>query len=236
MPLKIPIFPLNVILFPGMQLPLHIFEPRYQLMVRRCLAGDYFDCDKAFGVALIVAGREGESETVPAPVGCIADITQSVAMPDGRFNLMCVGRRRFEIISLREEDNYLVGSIEWLDDERGEAINAHDDLIEAARTRSALESYLQAIAHNAGSLAPDVMQLEIPSSPEDFSMWVAALLPLAPHEKQPLLETTSTLHRLQREYSLLRRAEVIQRAFTKRTDFLRQSGDLNTADQLASLN
>jgi Lon protease-like protein len=236
MPLEIPIFPLNVILFPGMQLPLHIFEPRYQLMVRRCLEGDYFDVPKAFGVALIVAGREGETETMPAPVGCLADITQSTPLPDGRFNLMCVGSRRFEIISLREEDDYLVGTIEWLDDERGEAVNAHDDLIEAQRTRGALESYLTTIAQNAGSPAPDVMQLEIPSSPEDFSMWVAALLPLSPQEKQPLLETTSTLNRLQQEYSLLRRAEVIQRAYLKRSDLLRRSGDLGTADQLASLN
>jgi Lon protease-like protein len=236
MPLEIPIFPLNVILFPGMQLPLHIFEPRYQLMVQRCLAGDYFDVPQAFGVALIVAGREGESETMPTPVGCLADITQSVSLPDGRFNLMCVGRRRFEIISLREEDGYLVGNIEWLDDERGEAVNAHDDLIEARRTRGALENYLAAIAQNAGSLAPDVMQLEIPSSPEDFSMWVAALLPLSPQEKQPLLETASTLNRLQQEYSLLRRAEVIQRAYLKRADLLRRSGDPGATDQLASLN
>ena len=236
MPFEIPIFPLNVILFPGMQLPLHIFEPRYQLMMQRCLDGDHFDLDKAFGVALIAAGREGETDTMPAPVGCVADITQSAPMPDGRINLMCVGRRRFEILSLREEDNYLVGNIEWLDDERGEAINARDDLIEAQRTRKALESYLAAIAQNAGSLAPDMMQLEIPSSPEDFSMWVAALLPLSPYEKQPLLESTSTLLRLQQEYSLLRRAEVIQRAYFKRADLLRQAGNSATADQLASLN
>jgi Lon protease-like protein len=236
MPLEIPIFPLNVILFPGMQLPLHIFEPRYKLMVQRCLDGDYFDIPRAFGVALMVAGREGESETMPAPIGCMADIMQSTPLPDGRINLMCVGRRRFEILSLREEDDYLVGNVEWLDDERGEAVNTHDDLIEAQRTRGALESYLASIAQNAGSLAPDVMQLEIPSSPEVFSMWVAALLPLSAHEKQPLLETTSTLQRLQREYSLLRRAEVIQRAYFKRADFLQQSGNPDGVDQFASLN
>jgi Lon protease-like protein len=236
MPFEIPIFPLNVVLFPGMQLPLHIFEPRYQLMMQRCLNGDDFELEKAFGVALIVLGREGESETMPAPVGCVADITQSAALADGRMNLMCVGRRRFAIVGLREEDEYLIGSVEWLDDERGEAVNAHDDLLEAQRTRGALESYLAAIAQNAGSLAPDMMQLEIPSSPEDFSMWVAALLPLSPHEKQPLLETTSTLQRLQQEYSLLRRAEIIQRAYFKREGLLRQLGGSDAADQFASLN
>ncbi len=236
MPLEIPIFPLNVILFPGMQLPLHIFEPRYQLMVRRCLDGDYLDAPKAFGVSLIVAGREGESQTIPAPVGCLADITQSTPLPDGRINLMCVGRRRFEISTLREEDDYLIGNVNWLDDERGEAVNVRDNSLEAQRTRSALENYLAAVAQNAGSVAPDVMRLEIPDSPEELSMWVAALLPLSAHEKQPLLETTSTLSRLQQEYSLLRRAEVIQRAFFKRVNLFKQIGDSSVTDQFASLN
>lgn len=233
---EIPIFPLNVVLFPGMQLPLHIFEPRYQLMVRRCMDGNYFTIDRAFGVALLVSGREGEAGTFPATTGCLADITQSVPLPDGRVNLMAQGRRRFEIHSLRTEDEYLIGDVSWLDDESGEAVNASDEILEAKRTRVALESYLAAIAENAGSLAPDMMQLEIPSSPTDFSMWVAALLPLAPHEKQPLLETTSTLSRLQQEYSLLRRAEVIQRAYFRRAAFLRQSSDPNAPDQFASLN
>lgn len=236
MPLEIPIFPLNVVLFPGMQLPLHIFEPRYRLMVQRALDGGFFDLDKAFGVALIVAGREGESETRPASVGCLAEMTQFTSLADGRFNLMCTGQRRFEIVSLREEDDYLIGQVEWLDDERGEAVNAHDLSQEAQRTRNALGSYLAALAQNAGSLAPDLMQQAVPSSPEEFSMWAATLLPLSPIEKQPLLETTSTLQRLQREYSLLRRAEVIQRAYFKRIQLLQQFGDAESADQFASLN
>ena len=232
MTFEIPIFPLHVVLFPGMQLPLHIFEPRYRAMIARCLEGESFGVERAFGVAMMVSGREGKSNTSPADVGCLAHITQVSALPDGRYNLMANGERRFVIKSLRDEDEYLIGKVEWLDDDPDEEY-VRD---EAARTRAALESYLRAIAENSGSLAPDMMQLEIPVSPTEFSMWVAALLPLPPHEKQPLLETTSTLNRLLREYSLLQRAEVIQRAYFRRAAFLRQTNDPSASDQFASLN
>ena len=200
-------------------------------MIARCLNGD-FDIERAFGVAMMVSGREGESNTVPAEVGCLAHIAQISSLPDGRYNLMANGERRFVIKSLREEDDYLIGTVEWLDDEEGEEFVSD----EAVRTRAALESYLRAIAESSGSLAPDMMQLEIPVSPSEFSMWVAALLPLPPHEKQPLLEMTSPTNRLLREYSLLQRAEVIQRAYFRRAAFLRQTNDPSASDQFASLN
>lgn len=231
MAFEIPIFPLHVVLFPGMQLPLHIFEPRYCAMIARCLEGD-FEVERAFGVAMMISGREGEAETFPADVGCLAHIAQVSTLPDGRYNIMANGERRFVIQSLREENGYLIGLVEWLDDEKNEEFVEE----EVARTRGALENYLRAIAENSGTLAPDMMQLEIPVSPVEFSMWVAALLPLPPHEKQPLLETISTTQRLLREYSLLQRAEVIQRAFFRRAAFLRQTRDPNASDQFASLN
>jgi len=232
MTFEIPIFPLNVVLFPGMQLPLHIFEQRYCTMISRCLDGESFGVELAFGVAMMVSGRGGDDNTYPANVGCLAHIAQVATLPDGRYNLMATGQRRFVIRSLREEDDYLVGTVEWLEDE-GENEYADD---EASRTRAALESYLQATAENSGAMSPDMMQLEIPISPYELSMWVAALLPLPPQEKQPLLETTSTIQRLLREYSLLKRSEVIQRAFFRRAAFLRQSNDPHAADQFASLN
>ena len=231
MTFEIPIFPLNVVLFPGMQLPLHIFEQRYCTMIARCLEAENFGVERAFGVAMMLSGREGES-VFPTDIGCLAHIAQIATLPDGRYNLLATGQRRFVIRSLREEDEYFVGTVEWLEDE-GEGEFAED---EAKRTRGALESYMRATAENSGALSPDMMQLEIPISPYDLSMWVAALLPLPPQEKQPLLEITSTTQRLQREYSLLKRSEVIQRAFFRRASFLRQSNDPNAADQFASLN
>src|SRR4028119_1240665 len=108
MSFELPIFPLSVVLFPGMPLPLHIFEPRYRLMMSRVLDGD-----RTFGVALIVDGLEGFPSTLPAPIGCTAEIVEDTVLPDGRMNLQSEGRRRFRLLSVRGEDGYLIGTAEW---------------------------------------------------------------------------------------------------------------------------
>jgi ATP-dependent Lon protease len=233
MSFELPLFPLNVVLFPRMPLPLHIFEPRYRLLTRRCLEGGHFPIERAFGVTMIVAGQEGTSDALPAEVGCTAQITAVTPMTDGRFNLHTVGGRRFQVLSRRIVDEYWVGDCRWLDDlEDGEDLST-----QVARVRSALHDYLRAVAEGAGVSTPDLAQLEVPLSSLEFSMWIAALLPLAPPEKQPLLEMTSTAARLEEEYTLLRRAQVIQRAYSRRE--AAASGDGSTAanaDQFVSLN
>jgi Lon protease-like protein len=230
MPFELPLFPLNVVLFPGMPLSLHIFEPRYRLLTRRCLEGGHFPVERVFGVTLIAEGQEGRENTVPSEIGCTARISHVAPLPDGRFNLQTVGERRFRVLSRRMEDEYWVGQVEWFDDLQ-QSSPLED---EATRVRGALDGYLRAIAEGAGVGVPDLAQLEVPSSPEAFSMWIAALLPLAPQEKQPLLELAVTASRLQTEYSLLRRAEVIQRAYARReASTPRQHAD---ADQFISLN
>ena len=85
---EVPIFPLDVVLFPGMALPLHIFEPRYRLMTADCLA------DRAsFGVVL--APAEGEDEcALIGRVGTLARISDCERLPEGRFNLLALGMRR----------------------------------------------------------------------------------------------------------------------------------------------
>lgn len=232
MPIEIPIFPLQVVLFPGMQLPLHIFEPRYQLMLRRCLEGSRFEIDRAFGVAVPMHELANQNEIIPAPVGCLAEITQINSLPDGRSNLITVGRQRFRIHTLRSEDEYYVGDVEFFDDAPEEAAT-HS---ESKRTRGALEQYLAAVAGTSGLQSLDLLQNPAPASAQEFSMWVAALLPLQLHEKQSLLETTSTLHRLQQEYALLRRAEVIQRAYAQRTQEMQNLPGSFNLGQLPSLN
>src|SRR5690348_5066740 len=97
---EVPLFPLNVVLFPGMALPLHIFEPRYRKLTADCLA------DQApFGVVL--AMPEGEfGQEVPARVGTLARIVDYEQLPDGCYNILTVGTRRFEIVELRREKKY----------------------------------------------------------------------------------------------------------------------------------
>lgn len=205
MSFELPIFPLDVVLFPGMPLPLHIFEPRYRLMIQRCL-----DSDRTFGVAHIVEGQEGAPNTFPAHVGTTAEIIEVAPFADGRMNLQTLGQRRFEIVALREEDEYLIGTCEWLDDEPQE-----DDLKDfAAGSRRVLSSYFDALARNT-ELPVNLGEIDIPHEPFALSMFIAAILQLPNAQKQELLEMTSTRVRLELEEFLLERAELVQRAFTK---------------------
>lgn len=207
MSFELPLFPLNVVLFPGMALPLHIFEPRYRLMITRCL-----ESDKTFGVTLIAEGEEGQMNTSPSLVGTAAEIIEATPFPDGRMNLQTIGRRRFRVISVREEDDYLIGLVEWLDDVESErAVPAY-----TIKVRAILERYLKLLMLNAKVSGLEVETVDIPRDPATLSLTVAALLTLSNEEKQDLLEMTSTAARLSYEYALLRRAEIVQLAFAHR--------------------
>lgn len=207
MPFELPIFPLNVVLFPGMPLPLHIFEPRYRRMIGRCLEND-----RTFGVAHIVEGTEGQSGTLPANVGCTAEIVQVTPFADGRMNLQTLGTRRFQILSLREEDDYLIGECEWYEDEPEE-----DGLLGVSmNTRRILSRYFDSLSLNT-ELPAELGELDVPQDPYALSMFIAAVLTLPLHQKQTLLELTSTRNRLELEEFLLERADIVQRAYAKRS-------------------
>jgi len=107
----LPLFPLQVVLFPRTELPLHIFEERYKQMVSEVLRGK-----TEFGV--VQAGEKGIVNT-----GCTATIEKVVKeYPDGRMDLVTIGRRRFEIIMLNDEKPYLRGAVEFFDDEASDPI------------------------------------------------------------------------------------------------------------------
>ena len=104
--MKIPLFPLEVVLFPEAALPLHIFEDRYREMVSVCLAEKI-----AFGV--VCAQREGL-----AVVGCTAEIVRVLEKyPDGRMDILCQGSRRFEIENLDNSRSFLQAEVDFFDDE-----------------------------------------------------------------------------------------------------------------------
>ncbi len=104
----IPLFPLEVVLFPGTPLPLHIFEPRYKLMVKRCL-----EKRTVFGVILT------RSEGI-APVGCTAEIAQVVKKyEDGRLDILTVGQNVYRVLEVFNDQPYLEGAVEYLEDEPG---------------------------------------------------------------------------------------------------------------------
>ena len=104
-PDRIPLFPLNVVLLPGADLPLHIFEPRYRKMVRGCL-----DNKTEFGMLLALS--DGVAGT-----GCTAEILEVVKThDDGRMDILTVGREPFRVVELFTDDPLLEGAVDYLDD------------------------------------------------------------------------------------------------------------------------
>jgi Lon protease-like protein len=172
----LPLFPLHVVLFPGMPMPLHIFEQRYRLMISHCL-----EAGTGFGVVLIRSGREVGEAATPYEVGTMAEIVRHEVLADGRMNLLCVGRERFRIISMGSAEPYLTGEVEPVVDEDVEAGEL------AARVASRVRAFAAAIG------APD---LALPDDPAALSFRVAQIVPMELAERQALLAETSPVARL----------------------------------------
>ena len=110
MPSRLPIFPLSVVLFPTTPLPLHIFEPRYRRMLTDCLEGD-----KSFGIT--PPGADGELPE-PGAVGCVAEVRVNQELPDGRSNIVVVGRARFVLTKVLDEPvPYHVAMVQVFEDQ-----------------------------------------------------------------------------------------------------------------------
>ena len=114
-----PMFPLEVAMLPGEELPLRIFEPRYTAMVSDCLAAD----DPAFGVVLIAAGREVGGGDSRSDVGALAHITECADFGDGRYRLRCVMAERIRVLEWQPDDPYPRAAVEVWPDEPGAAVD-----------------------------------------------------------------------------------------------------------------
>ena len=193
----LPLFPLQVVLFPHMALPLHVFEPRYRQMI-----GDCLEAGHSFGV---VAIREG-SETGPATpydVGTLAKIVRIDRMDDVRMNLLVMGASRFQIVQTADDRPYLRGQIRIIPE-------AGDDLDATARvtetTAIAFREYSNLLRKLVGQQADDA---EPPMEPELLSYLIAAALNLQLPEKQALLAEPRTDARLLLELRMLRKEIVL---------------------------
>jgi hypothetical protein len=173
-----------------MPLPLHIFEPRYRLMIGRCLADD-----RSFGVVLIRAGREVGAQATPCPVGTTAAILHHQRLPDGRYRILTVGADRFRIQALDRAEPYLAGAVEPLP----EPDPPPDAADLAGRLHAEAEAFLAA---TAGDRPPS-----LPSDPVALSYALPPRLGLPLHEQQMLLETVGVGGRLERLAALLAREQ-----------------------------
>ncbi len=189
---ELSLFPLNVVLFPGMSLPLHIFEERYKLMIRQCL-----EEDRTFGVVFIKSGKEVGEPATPFSVGTIARIDRVEPLSNGRMNLTATGQQRFRIRELLQEHPYLKGMVEPLPEEDPEK-TVEPELLKRIQEQAA--AYVQMIIGLRGGW---IREVPTPQEPQSLSYFVAATLQIDPSVRQQLLETPFTPQRLQQELKLL---------------------------------
>jgi len=185
---NLPLFPLRVVLFPGMMLPLHIFEDRYRQMIDDCLVED-----PRFGVALITEGNEVGGSAKVREVGTIARIINVGKYSGGELDIMCVGMQRFRILDFNSDKKYLRASVETFADAPHSSAEL-DDRVRAVR--ALLRQYLDRRGA-AGEMSP-----ELPDEPEALS-FVPGVLDLPLEQKQRLIETDSTAERLDQIVYLL---------------------------------
>jgi len=184
------LFPLNVVLFPGMPLPLRIFEERYKLMIGECL-----DEKAPFGVVLIQEGMEVGGPAKPHPTGTTARITQVERLEEGRMSLATVGERRFRMVDTVHELPYLKGRVRYLPEEMGDIAEGVLD-----RARQLFGEYIRGLAGLRGGW---MRQADVPDDPGRLSYSIAHYLELPPRARQRLLEVPVIGERLQYEVPLL---------------------------------
>jgi ATP-dependent Lon protease len=191
---NLPLFPLPVVLFPGVPLPLHIFEPRYRQMLT-----DIQLSDNMFGLAYFDPSVS-ENEKPPAGhVGCVAEVTETQTFPDGRSTIMTLGVIRYRIESYVERgDPYLVAQVSYFEDDEEDESRLTATAREVAETFTRIAQAVRTINDERASL-PDITDTE----PQRLSFLVAAAMEIEADVKQELLELRSTSERLQRLRTML---------------------------------
>ncbi len=208
---ELPLFPLNLVLFPGMSLPLHIFEERYKAMI-----GDCIDRESPFGVVLIKEGPEVGGPAEPFRIGTTARIAQVQRLEEGRLNLLARGERRFRLVEIVQETPHLVGLVSFVD----EAVGEPDPSVLAAIGEE-YAVFLRHLSTLAGSWNAPV---QVPEDPLTLSFEAVATLTgsieLPQGMRQELLETATAQERLGKLLPLLKRSnELIQEQVEKNNPY-----------------
>ncbi|TCB97962.1 peptidase S16 [Micromonospora zingiberis] len=210
---RLPVFPLATVLFPGLVLPLHIFEERYRALIRH-LMGLPEGSPREFGVVAIRSGWEvapksgrvvpGTGEVTLHEVGCTAELRQVTELTDGGFDIVTVGRRRFRVGQLdHHAAPYLTAEVSWLPEPTGPDEPAS---LLATRVIAVFRQYLGLMRAEAGELTE-----QLPDDPTVLSHLVAATAALTVADRQRLLAIDDTAARLRAELSLLNREAALLR-------------------------
>lgn len=194
---ELPLFPLPVVLFPGVPLPLHIFEPRYRKMLSDIRVGNNF-----FGLSYFDASNAATDFPPAGHVGCVAEVTDTQLLPDGRSNILTIGLVRYRVEEYVEHgDPYLVARVNFFEDEEESDERLTESSRSVAETFARIARAVRIINDERASL-PDISDTE----PQRLSFLVAAAMEIDVELKQELLELESTSERLRRLSDMLGRA------------------------------
>ncbi len=185
---ELPLFPLpEVVLFPTRPLPLHIFEPRYRIMMNTIL-----ESDRRFGVLMV-----DPAKSTLANVGCCAEIIHYQRLPDDRMKMWTLGQQRFRVLEYVREKPYPVGLVEWIED--------HPPAKDLRSMATDVEQLLRDVVRLSAKLTEQNIELpdDLPDLPVELSYWVASNLYGVAVEQQVLLEMQDTATRLEREAEIL---------------------------------
>jgi ATP-dependent Lon protease len=190
---ELPLFPLpDVVLFPQEVLPLHIFEPRYRMLLRTVM-----EEDRRFGVV-----RWDPQSRRMASVGCCAEILHCQTQDDDRSNIVTMGQQRFRVLDIVRESPFRVAMVSWIEDQT----DSDPSGTQLAELASSVTLALRDVVELTGKLVgkPTTLPPDLPDLPRELSFWIGAHLggPVADHQ-QALLEITDTAERLRQEYDLL---------------------------------
>ena len=194
---ELPLFPLPLVLFPGVPLPLHIFEPRYRQMLSDIRVTNNF-----FGLSYFDSNASERETPEIGHVGCVAEVTETQPLPDGRSNILTIGLIRYRVEAYVERgDPYLVVRVRFFEDEEEDLESLSDRAHEVAETFTRIARAVRVLNDERASL-PDISDTE----PQRLSFLVAAAMEIDAAVKQEMLELLSTSERLRRLSDLLARA------------------------------
>jgi ATP-dependent Lon protease len=194
---ELPLFPLSVVLFPGVPLPLHIFEPRYRQMLHDIRVGK-----NLFGLSYFDTSTSEKESPPVGSIGCVAKVTDTQTFPDGRSNILTVGVIRYRIEAYVERgDPYLVARVSYFEDEADDSEAVEESSRDVAEIFTRIARAVRIINDERAHL-PNIADTE----PERLSFLVAAAMEVDTDVKQELLELRLTSERLRRLRDILARA------------------------------
>ena len=185
----LPMFPLNTVVFPGMSLPLHVFEDRYRMLVRHLLTVED-PAERIFGTVAIREGYEVGDHGAQSVyrVGCVLQLTEVERREDGTFDIVAVARERLMLEQMQRGDEFPQGVVDVMDEPE---VEVPTDVLD--RARSTFTAFRAAMTELQG----DPFSGTLPRDPDYLAWTLSALTPLPMAERQSLLEATDATERLE---------------------------------------